>query len=284
MCSEKIHMPKNETVTSGSNGSSRKGNTKPSDTVEKRQTSKQSWCFTWNNYPENYLALLAQGFEALDKYAIGEEICPTTGTPHIQGWVFRDVKFRPIEYLKWPKEIHWEACKGSQRANFNYCIKDETNVKFKSMRRERKLPEIHLYGWQIWLSLEIEKEPDPRKIFWYWSEDGQKGKSTMAKWLCRNGGLICSGKAADMKYLVCKYHEKEGDWPEILVFDVPRSMEGYLSYTGIEELKNGLFCSTKYECMAVEMPHPHVVVFANFRPDMNNRDMSSDRFIIHEVV
>lgn len=255
------------------------GNTKtPSNSEKKRQTSKQAWCFTWNHYPKNYLDLMAPTIDMLDKYVFGEEVAPKNGTPHLQGYVFRESKFRPIEYLKWPEAIHWEGARGNPRQNFNYCSKDWTNVKFKGIKPERQLPELELYGWQLDIANIVETEPDPRKIHWIWSTEGKKGKSTMAKWLCRQGGLICSGKAADMKYLVLKYKEKTGDFPEILVFDVPRSMENYLSYTGLEELKNGLFCSTKYECASFEMPHPHEFVFANFAPDMFDKDMSSDRF------
>ena len=51
----------------------------------------------------------------------------------------------------------------------------------------------------------------------------------------------------------------------------------------MEEVKGGIFCSTKYECgMHMQNP-PHVLVFANFPPDMNDRDMSSDRFVVQNV-
>ena len=81
-----------------------------------------------------------------------------------------------------------------------------------------------------------------------------------------------------MKYLIIKYKEKYGAYPSLIVFDVPRTQENFLSYQGIEEIKNGCFCNTKYECEMVLMDFPHVIVMANFEP--NRRLMSEDRWNI----
>ena len=44
-----------------------------------------SFQFTWNNYPSNYRQVIE---DVAPIYAIcGEEIAPTTGTPHIQGFI-----------------------------------------------------------------------------------------------------------------------------------------------------------------------------------------------------
>ena len=61
------------------------------------------------------------------------------------------------------------------------------------------------------------------------------------------------------------------------MFDVPRSSQQYISYTGIEEIKNGIFSSPKYESCMVAMPPPHVVVLCNIPPDYTDTDLSSDR-------
>lgn len=48
-----------------------------------RQSRK--WIFTWNNYPPNYRTIL----DAIECRYIcwGEEVAPTTGTPHLQGFI-----------------------------------------------------------------------------------------------------------------------------------------------------------------------------------------------------
>jgi len=43
----------------------------------------RGWLFTWNNYPDTYRAALD---ELECRYVCaGEEVAPTTGTPHLQG-------------------------------------------------------------------------------------------------------------------------------------------------------------------------------------------------------
>lgn len=269
----------------GSDGSGG-GNTSPPPTphnspIVMRGNAAKRWIFVWNNYPENWKAPMAPGLQG-SKWLAGYETCPSTGTPHIQGYVEFPKKVRPIGYKGMPREIHWEKCLGDRASNLKYVAK-ERNMAGGTFPWPRPLPEIELYGWQLDIPEKFGNEPDNRSIYWYWSMEGKRGKSSACRWLVRNGALICSGKACDMKYNVVKYVEKNGYFPLALVFDVPRSMENYLSYTGIEEIKNGVFASTKYECATVEMPHPHVFVFANFPPDMRDKDMSRDRFIVKNV-
>lgn len=255
------------------------GNTIPqSETVKKKRGIQGNrWCFTVNNWEQKHLDHLEHIFKSLGyTYIIGEEV-GEQGTPHLQGYFETGgARIRPIEKLKLPFHPHFEKAKGDKAANVTYCSKEgkvHTNMKLP-----RPLPEISLYGWQVMAALRLETEPNQRDIFWYWSAEGAKGKSTMVRWLVRQGAVICSGKASDMKYLIVKYFEKHGVYPDDVVFDVPRSSFQYLSYTGIEEIKNGVFASTKYDCETVEMPHPRVWVFANYPPDLNNEDMSADRF------
>ena len=92
---------------------------------------------------------------------------------------------------------------------------------------------------------------------------------------------MCSGKSADMKYMIIKYYEKHTKYPETVIFDVPRSIKDYLSYAGIEEIKNGCFASSKYECDMVIMNTPHVIIFANELPEVDK--LSRDRWRIHNL-
>ena len=273
------------------------GNTKtPSVKLEKisKSTSKGSerasgakaWTFTWNNYPENWVAQLAPTFEGCEwigGYEIGEE----EGTPHIQGYVEFPLRVRPIGYKGAPNQIHWgdkdgKPARGSRAHNVHYCTKQGKGFE-GTLRPPRPLPVIELYGWQLECKAAFEAEADDRAIHWWWSKGGKRGKSSMVRWLATNQALVCSGKASDMKYMIVKYREKHGDFPETVVFDVPRSMQNYLSYQGLEEIKNGVFASTKYECEMVVMPYPKVFVFANFEPDQTDLHMSHDRFKVRCV-
>lgn len=253
---------------------------------EKRKSGAQRWQFTWNNYPENWEALLAPVFEGcqwIAGYEVGEQ-----GTPHLQGYVEFPKKTRPIGYKGAPKQIHWgdkdgKCCKAPRADNVKYCLKDG-NKAGGTLKVQRPNPEIEIYGWQCEVDEWLATEPDNRSIGWVWSSKGGRGKSSFVRHLVqKRDALVCSGKAADMKYMITKYEEKNGIYPELIVFDVPRSSFKFLSYTGIEEIKNGIFASTKYECSMVQMPYPHVIVLCNFAPDMDDEDMSSDRYKIWNV-
>ena len=255
------------------------GNTRPSSQIKvKRISPSKSWCFTLNNYTETQLDQLVQGFK--DKgleYVVGREV-GSQGTPHLQGYIKSNIKFRPMEYFSenrpceyfpFPK-CHWEKCKGNKEQNWNYCTKDGnyvTNMEDNTVRVEEP------WGWQLWVKHLISQPPDNRTIHWFWDDQGNMGKSTLVKWLCvKHDAQVCAGKAGDMKCQIASC----GTPPKIVVFDVPRSNLDYISYTGIEEIKNGCFSSPKYESRMYCMNHPHVIVFANEPP--NTRKLSLDRW------
>lgn len=258
------------------------GNTNPP--VKKQISPAKKWCFTWNNYTDDWKEILVPKFQSSGVFGMQPER-GASGTPHIQGWIEFNNKIRPMS-LGLPKEIHWEKMRGTVEDSIEYCSKSDTSEGeyITNKKRKRKLPEIKLYGWQEELAVKLQEEPDNRTIHWIWSAVGRRGKSSMVRWLVQEkGALVCAGKAADMKYQIAQYIQKKDDYPDIIVFDVPRSMEQYLSYTGIEEIKNAVFASSKYESDMVTMPWPHVVVFANFPPDLTDKDMSHDRFVVQNV-
>ena len=76
--------------------------------------------FTWNNYPEDWWTQL---LKIPHRYLIGaEEIAPTTGTPHIQGYI----QFEKL--TKWgplAKKFHlsFKTAYGNPKQNYEYCRK-----------------------------------------------------------------------------------------------------------------------------------------------------------------
>lgn len=270
----------------GSNGSGG-GNTNPPPlTQSKRQNGAKRWPWTWNNYPSNWMDLLAPAFHSCD-WVAGYEI-GDSGTKHIQGYTEWPKKIRPIGYKGLPKTIHWgdakgKPARGTRAENIAYCLKDGDKAG-GNLSLPRQLPNITLTGWQLAAAAKCDREPDNRAIFWYWSDKGKRGKSSFVRWLVmEKGALICSGKAADMKFLIAKYIKDKEDYPYIVVFDVTRENADYLSYTGIEEIKNGVFCSPKYESSSVCMPYVHIFVMANFPPNMTDEKMSHDRYEVVNV-
>jgi len=267
------------------------GNTKSPPAKQKpvRVSGAKFWTFTWNNYPENWLALLApslEGAEWIAGYEIGE-----SGTPHSQGYGGFPVKVRPIGYRGAPKEIHWgdengKPAKGTRQHNVTYCSK-EGKPAGGTLRIPRPLVKMTydlLRPWQKKIADEFVEPEDPlfgRPIHWYWEEPGGVGKSVLCTYFVDNCNcIILSGGAADMKFGVTSYCAKHGEGPDLIVMDIPRVQDN-ISIKGIEECKNGCFFSSKYESSMVRYNRPHVVVFANKPPDVT--DMSMDRWKIVEL-
>lgn len=229
---------------------------------------------------------MAELFTNMDaEYSIGNEV-GESGTPHLQGFVQFKNKMRPLESsaLKAYKG-HWEKMRGTRREAINYTQKDGDYVCSAACRPAREIQVLarsELYSWQEAVVAECETVPNDRKIKWFWESDGGTGKSALVRYLVKNhGALVCAGKAGDMKYSIVKVHEESGDWPELIIFDIPRTSMGYLSYSGMEEIKNGCFANTKYESSTVLMPHPHVICFANEEPD--RAKMSADRWDVTHI-
>ena len=80
-------------------------------------------CFTLNNYDEKDIQGLKQ-LEDVQYIIFGKEIAPTTGTPHLQGYIqfSKKVTFNVIRKLfKWNIRI----ADGDARSNTKYCEKDK---------------------------------------------------------------------------------------------------------------------------------------------------------------
>lgn len=240
------------------------------------------WFFTWNNYPENFYDTLTQGFGGCQKYVFQSEI-GKNGTPHIQGTVgFKNA--RSLESLKKINNtIHWEKCKSA--AADKYCSKNDTftGKRYSYGLEEVDPPEIETFRpWQASLFEELSVPADKRTVLWYVDTTGAAGKTTFCKHICRirNDALYVCGKANDMKHAVAA-HINDKKKVKILFIDLVRSSEGRVSYEGIESLKNGIFFSGKYESAMVVFPCPHVVIFANFEPNLDS--LSSDRWKVRHL-
>lgn len=238
----------------------------------------KSWFLTWNNYESEKLETFIKKVEdSCDKY-VGQEEVGESGTPHIQMKILARKKIRPVEFFG-IKEIHWE--KSRTWAGHEYCAKDETRAPDgKRWSRGVPLPLLtpSIYGWQsvAWDLVkadEIDGRPNGRTIFWFWSKNGNVGKTDMAKWLVDvHGAIVVAGKAADMKYMIAEMDDK----PIICVLDIPRVVGDHFSYSGVEEIKNGLFASCKFKGKMVRFNSPHFICFSNQEPDFDK--LSVDRW------
>lgn len=257
----------------------------PPTKKRKQDTAAKRWCFTWNNYPDDWQDMLKDREGLLDGYIAGREK-GSQGTPHIQGWVEFPKKNRWTA-LKLPKQIHWEVARGSDADNYKYCTKDGDFVTYGTGTTAKPyvyMLEMDLSPWQQRLVNILIEPINRRKVYWVWEPMGKAGKTTLQKWfICRNKNtIVLSGKAADMKNCVLQYLTLNKRPPRTVMINIPRSLENkYVSYTGLEEIKDMLFYSGKYEGGMVNEEPPHMVIFANTRPD--TFELSGDRWNIIRI-
>ncbi|GAC77817.1 replication protein, partial [uncultured marine virus] len=92
----------------------------------KKSEGRRDWCFTLNNYTDSDKEILhASGA----KYIFyGHEKCPTTGTPHLQGYIyFKDaVSFKTIK--RHLPRANIRPCDGTTAQNQRYCGKDGVDL------------------------------------------------------------------------------------------------------------------------------------------------------------
>lgn len=254
-------------------------------TIKKRVGTAKRWCFTLNNYTVEEIQALMKihsgpgGTDGTDFIIFGEEI-GEGGTPHLQGYIEFKKRIRPKGLIC--DRIHWEVARGSKDRNIEYCSKEGNYyINGKKPRPAIKVTEEMLYPWQRDIYELCLTEPDDRKIYWIWEDEGCAGKSALVKLIAHKlNAIVVSNKGADMKHGVISYHEKKREWPDIVLINIPRSVDvDFISYQGIEELKDGCFFSPKYESSMVIMPSPHVIIFANKEPERDK--FSADRWVVY---
>lgn len=255
-----------------------------SDTTVKGNTKKplrsRNWFLTFNGYGEiDVTQVLDLGTECI-KYMMQEEK-GENGNKHLQGvFIFKNPRYFDALKKGFPK-AHWEVCKDVDAA-IKYCSKDETR---DGKRWYKGIVMPKEYDWRPHQKAIIDlykSEPAERKIIWYWDEQGNTGKTTVAKYLCTKykDVMFVSGKAADIKCGVALWLTKVGPL-RMVIMGLTRTNEHFVSYEALEAVQDGIFFSGKYESGMVIMEKPHVVVLANFEPNMGA--ISADKWDVRKI-
>lgn len=256
----------------------------------KTKSNAFHWVFTWANYPENWKDFFNDRKSLIEKICVGEEVCPTTGTKHLQGWIRLFKKNIPMTYLGLPKQIHWEIMSrnATEKQNTIYCTKARSNTLTWGIPSPWKREITEMKPWMTELmsilSTPLEEGNAFRTIYWIWEPEGNTGKTVFqqAMYHTLEGVVAIEGKAADVKHFVCEYTKKTGTTPKIIFVNIPRVDLEFVSYGAIEKVKDMFFMSGKYEGGMVSGPRPHVMIFANDGPI--RRNMSEDRWKIARIV
>lgn len=255
------------------------------------------WLITCNNYTDNDIKLLKLIFIDCNKWVWQQEEGEECKTPHFHAYLeFKSARSFKTMKNKIPR-ANLEPVRNKQ-ATIDYCRKIDTrtlgpwmseNLKPVIPLKEKLLNKIYentiWKDWQQDIIDMLENEPDKRKIIWIYDLNGNVGKSFLCKYIgLKYDALICSGKTNDIFNQCNQWRIANPNIMQIppCIIDVPRSEFSHVNYAAIESLKNGFLYSGKYEGGAIYGLEPHIVIFANNRPDENK--MSNDRWDIREVV
>jgi len=247
------------------------------------------WSFTYNNFKYSDANLLLEVLKSECEWVIFQDEIGDSGTLHLQGCLKLKKRKRLTDMKNLTfKEIHWEKtnkithsayyCYNSNKRHsriWAYGFQIPRNHKIINFKIEKP------YKWQQYLLDKINAKPHDRKIYWVYEELGNAGKSTFIKHcVCNIDGAIgpLSGKCNDIFRILAKE-----SYIGTVLFDIPRCFnEDFINYQAIESIKNGMCCSAKYDSEVLVFNTPHIIVFANEKPNITK--LSLDRWEIIEIM
>ncbi len=289
------HRPQNMTKRKLETLETELGNNRSSVRVKVSPPRMTQWVkcvFTLNNYTQDDIKnFIGSSGDEVPKLCFQQE---EEACPHLQGFCVFNKKRRPVQYwepILGHARTHFEKMKGSLTQNVNYCTDLEKRIPdgFVYTRGCPK-PTVLMTRELCWpIQLEIAdkyiKDEDPlfgRQLHWYYEEKGNWGKSQTATYMIdQMGATEVSGCKKDITLGICKLIEKQGQCPPIVLVDIPRDGAGYVSYGGLEKIKDGKFFSEKYESGMCRFNRPHIICFANEPPCYDK--MSLDRWVVFNV-
>lgn len=260
----------------------------------------RAWFFTWNNPPDEDGAALRKFFEDSKaiKYAFQLEK-GAQGTLHYQGGVRWKSQMRIRTIVDNCKGI-WLRPLKDEDATRKYVTKSDTHVAGPWVFNWEPPAEIRPvltglegvtpYPWQQEIMdltvLPPATKADGRAIWWYWSEEGCKGKTSIANWLYDNRN--CEIVEGSYKDVCCQIAdrvnpEKGAAKPlDVVVYDFSKNKVYGFDYGILESICDGMLKNTKYRPRTARFAPVHMIVFANEAPDTFS--LSKDRWHVHEIL
>lgn len=262
--------------------------TQPDTALGNTKTRARNYQITINNtinLTDAQMTHLTQG-----KYIWCREVAPTTGMNHVHIYV----EFENARTFKSIKDVfptaHIESCKGNRNQNVTYVTKHgnfENPGGFYIPPPKYRPEDVisgELYPWQQRIVDIIMGPVDPRKIYWFWEDAGNVGKTTFCKYMyLKYPSKLAFTTAKTSADIILSADENKDTY----IIDIPRAAKGINCWTALEELKNGFVTDTKLKKQAriVCWRPPHVIVFANYEPpeEMRNDVLSMDRWCIEKI-
>ena len=268
------------------------------------------WCLTVHGANPNGICPILERLRTLfdqDKYPLAA-VAYETGRqkihPHWQVYFQTAnscrMKERIAETLGPEYDFHIQCARGTQKANLNYvyAVDKQHELGWIHYAKGHNVPvrynrdgldnllwlRDNMKPWQAEITQRVTSKASYRDILWVWEPKGNTGKTYLAKYLHYfHGAIVTGGKNSDMKHAVVRWNEIAGYYPVIMLIDVPRSTKfRKTSYEAVEQMKNALFFSGKYESTMVASAYPpHIVIFSNEKP--RTECMSEDRWIVKSI-
>jgi hypothetical protein len=140
-----------------------------------------------------------------------------------------------------------------------------------------KVELLEPYPWQSELKEILEDDPHPRQIYWVYDSVGNNGKSFFVRHMMTmfpdDTFFNTGGKTSDIAYAY--------NGQKYVFFDYAREKADSVNYQVMEQFKNGMMFSTKYNSIQKVFNIPHVVVMANFKPEQGK--FSMDRLRLFQL-
>jgi hypothetical protein len=255
--------------------------------LNKMKDRHRSFIFTLNNYSMVERKNLEEFSNKFCKIFTFQQQKGEEETPHLQGFLnFKNpISFESLKKI-FPR-IHWEIARNLKAAQ-EYCRKADSRAgklftnNFQII--EDPLQGKILYPWQRYLLMIYQTKPDHRTIYWFYERFGNTGKTSISKHLMikyPNEVLYTTGKPADVKHGVSEFVNKFGNNLRMVIFDYCRKLQTNVDFESIQSVKNGIFYSTKYQSKSIIFNCPHVIIFANFKP--NEKMLSKDRLKVFNL-
>jgi len=238
----------------------------------------QLYCWTFTiKYVDITIEDLASQLQEISKKWVFQVEKGELGFLHYQGVMSLKTKeyFNTVKNLM-PNSTHLEQCR-DWWASWRYCQKPETRINGPFFFNVPMIKVIKtLLPWQEKCLTICQSEPDDRTLYWYYDQEGGKGKTAFCKYMGVTHGaqILANGRAGDIGHALM-------DNPKIVLFNLTRTTEERFNYQALEAIKDGMFFKSKYESKTVFFNSPHVMVFANFLPNL--RSVTESRWKIIDM-
>ena len=209
----------------------------------------------------------------------GKETAPTTGTPHLQGYVYLPNQRTKKSLIKEVPRASWQKARGTGHANFEYCSKEdaefyECGVRPRQGERsdiaeiKNKLDDGHtlfdiilsngLSGLHVAEALRkhsTEKRTWKPEVKWYWGESGS-GKTRTAFEECPNAWI--SGRSL-------KWWDGYEGHPDVIIDDF---REDHCSYVELLRILDRYPYRVETKGSSQELLAKKIIITSIYSPQM----------------